>query len=497
MTLRQTFRRYAAGEIDFADLAAAVAAAAPAPDHGTQDPDDDRFLTDDRPGFEPGTIEDVSWAEARGLITFEQATRLLTGGDAGPKVQRHLAGQHNQKSHGRWSKGSGSIDTPARETDRSINSEHEQATLQVGLLKELPMEEVRVQMKLAGYEDWQIDQMRDAGTLHDTLFAERGAQVLKMKSARDIAGQIAEDKWKEIMGSDLMPEVPMGADGSKQNVFDALSGEVADQYVLVQDVSDGTLRAYDVANDPQSYENWLDSSVRTTDLMSAISTDGGDITDSSQYTNREAIRRGFLRAEKGANATPMLRERAVSDQIATWAGTSNDTNMKALSMQRAVRDEFGLADAEPWGPMRRDRLMAVGVDRAYRNMGDGQRAIARATYENTQRRLSEQGMREATLFRGMRVPEGHRYLDNLQPRRRLPPSGRGDVDLRPLSSFTVDESTANSFAHSDAGTVGFVMSGTIAAERIFSMPGTGFGAHREQEWVVLAGPDDEEWDLTG
>ena len=73
---------------------------------------------------------------------------------------------------------------------------------------------------------------------------------------------------------------------------------------------------------------------------------------------------------------------------------------------------------------------------------------------------------------------------------RLVSTGRSEVVQRPISSWSLDSFTAESFATEfSEGRESVVVRTTLPIERIFSTPLTGLGCLFESEFVVLAPPD--------
>jgi hypothetical protein len=111
-------------------------------------------------------------------------------------------------------------------------------------------------------------------------------------------------------------------------------------------------------------------------------------------------------------------------------------------------------------------------------------AVAQTIYDDTQAWLADHGIDEITLFRGMHG-ETVRAI------------GTGpevtELDSNPLSSWSFSYNEAANFAdpkwlgHEDTDQPGLIVEATIPAARIFSIPHTGIGAHKEAEMVVLGG----------
>jgi GNAT superfamily N-acetyltransferase len=106
---------------------------------------------------------------------------------------------------------------------------------------------------------------------------------------------------------------------------------------------------------------------------------------------------------------------------------------------------------------------------------------ARATYAHTQDELKARGITQPfTLYRGMGLPPSQ-------------PAGMIDIPDRPLSSYTLAEATAKSFAKRQGdyvGRTGYINTITVDPKDVWSLGGSGTGAFSDKEVIVLAHPND-------
>jgi hypothetical protein len=116
--------------------------------------------------------------------------------------------------------------------------------------------------------------------------------------------------------------------------------------------------------------------------------------------------------------------------------------------------------------------------------------IVKTVYANTQKYLQSLGITDIDLVRGTGVEAvitGTRWDAEKD---RLVSTGRSEVVQRPISSWSLDSFTAESFATEfSEGRESVVVRTTLPIERIFSTPLTGLGCLFESEFVVLAPPD--------
>ena len=173
-------------------------------------------------------------------------------------------------------------------------------------------------------------------------------------------------------------------------------------------------------------------------------------------------------------------ESIVNEWIQRWAGTSGDNSPKAIAMQMAARQEFGLTKS----------FMGHVPSNAYadsivilRQDGKAMRAFLRAQYDSTQQYLKANGINTITGYRGMSfqeaVPE-FRFNYN-------PVIDQKIMKMQPLSSFSSDLSTARGFTTGHEYRM--VSQSKIPASRILSTCQTGFGCKSEAEFVILGGQD--------
>jgi len=183
--------------------------------------------------------------------------------------------------------------------------------------------------------------------------------------------------------------------------------------------------------------------------------------------------------QNGDLTDKVLKEFAASSLIQTWASTSNDSNVRSLAIQHAAVEEFGLDNVAPWATQTdelHDNVMQADLDH-----GATYRKFLRAQYDNTQEDFAELGIKDVNVTRGMgwghdSVPDWAKGLsegDKID----APP-------LRPLSSWTVNAATANSFNN---GVYNVKLRTTVPASAVLSWPNSGFGCLSEYELVVLAG----------
>ena len=212
-----------------------------------------------------------------------------------------------------------------------------------------------------------------------------------------------------------------------------------------------------------------------------------------------------------------------NELVATWAGSSSDTQPDSIALQMAVAQQFGVtptpfivqAAADQANP---DHVQSSTAS-SYPNVASFADRMADATpfvqamYSYTQETLASQGISEVTVSRGVGFPDlpnpvstgpaadaydlNQTVVDAYRDAAatNIVPS---TLDQNPISSWSLNESTAMQFAEyqatgSYAGKTGdaFLLTATIPADRILSTAATGIGCQSEYELTVIGGTGDQ------
>jgi hypothetical protein len=195
-------------------------------------------------------------------------------------------------------------------------------------------------------------------------------------------------------------------------------------------------------------------------------------------------------------------ENSIDSLISSWHVSSGDDNELSVSLQQAIREEFGIPTTANW-------YWKKSLEKARREYGElwpDLRAFVHAMYDETQAWFKERGITEVPVMRGSiwaQNSAGASYLIGKLPgwAKALPDGlSRSTMQLQPASAFSVDPDIAAQFASmpipdatghvSDEGVVSMLTMAQVPASRILSTPATGFGALKESEVVVLGGEVD-------
>lgn len=197
-----------------------------------------------------------------------------------------------------------------------------------------------------------------------------------------------------------------------------------------------------------------------------------------ESANRANERVGFPNLAATPEGMQMIREGVVNNLVATWAGTSNDNNSRALSIQDIAQETFDLKDTSKWrfSSPRWETELKPKMDAFKAANGDIIKSFLQSQYDNTQAYLKSKGITKVVLFRG---------IDSEFSKSEF--VGKYPAKLRPLSSWSTHASVALNFAPDNN-----ILKITVDAKNVFSTAMTGTGCLNEKEVVLLGGIRDIE-----
>ena len=189
----------------------------------------------------------------------------------------------------------------------------------------------------------------------------------------------------------------------------------------------------------------------------------------------------FMKYVKSRHLTEALSEKEnmegiINHLIKDWAGTSGDANTHAIAMQMAAKAEFGLTNVAIGHLPTAEALKLLKIE------GKAMQAFLRAQYNLTQEYFKKQGITSLTSYRGMKLREkipGYKFGGEYV-------MTSGDLQLQPLSSFSINVDTAREFAGMGNQ---MVIQSNVPISRILSTCQTGFGCKSEAELVILGGKE--------
>jgi len=173
-----------------------------------------------------------------------------------------------------------------------------------------------------------------------------------------------------------------------------------------------------------------------------------------------------------------VKKKTIRDLVDQWATTSGDTDPKAVAMQIAANELFGEGKIGHLTDKFDTNMRALDRETEF---NPGRKAFLQAQYDATQDYLKKNNIKEVIVYRGY---EGKRS--------KLEGGNDVEVNLQPLSSFSISPIVANSFAmgnHAGYPTSQHpsVIASIVPAKKIFALPNTGIGCTSEKEVVVLGG----------
>jgi hypothetical protein len=189
-----------------------------------------------------------------------------------------------------------------------------------------------------------------------------------------------------------------------------------------------------------------------------------------------------IAAVVGHPPTPTELEEFVDGSLRAWARSPIGPHKVAIQIAAVAEFNLGRYALQSLRGRVATATWAQGREH-YRQFRHPLRLLLRTMYELTQDELREAGMSEVAVYRGLEhVPQGR-----LPEWLRVHDSGRGPVEMQPMSSFSARENVALFFAgHSGGANDNSVMlTASVPIGRILSCARTGFGALHEYEYVVL------------
>jgi hypothetical protein len=211
-----------------------------------------------------------------------------------------------------------------------------------------------------------------------------------------------------------------------------------------------------------------------------------------------------------------VSEEVTGDMIYQWAETSNDSDMRSLSIQQAASEEFdvplsnfqkaslqrveerlnvnidSIIMANPAQSRENARSIAISQDERFRSIAprEQERAVLRAMYNNTQARLAAEGYKpndRVTLYRGF-APKNSSSDDSYSFGEHVNYQGNA------IESWTVSRSTANGFGTTVGG---ITLAMEVPVRNIIGTGRSGFGTLWEGEFVVFGSLEGQVVEVVG
>jgi hypothetical protein len=197
-----------------------------------------------------------------------------------------------------------------------------------------------------------------------------------------------------------------------------------------------------------------------------------------------------------------LKQAAVKPLVDAWAATANDARELSLAVQDTAQKIFKV-DALSWNSNTTDKgdfnggMAVYSTKETYKPSSTitAERtkvlsSFLLAQYAATQQYFDAKGIKEVTLFRGMKgkpTDPDRNWTEEFQ-HPDLPPE-EAEILMRPLSSWATRLEDANYFAKPSYGKpYGTLVKARIKTKDILAIPFTGIGCLDEAEVVVIGRP---------
>ena len=228
------------------------------------------------------------------------------------------------------------------------------------------------------------------------------------------------------------------------------------------------------------------------------------LASSNKKQVQEQLSEALKNERRFSYAETAYRKELASDyaamRINQWANSSGDTDSQSIGMQIAAKEHFKLNEASldhlgkfdgesplfTSGPqvayqdakhnIEIDRPLGDYIEGTYK-LKDLHSAFLQAQYDATQKYFKDNNIKELVLYRGVEHYDAGKLREE-------------EIQLQPISSFSVDAKQALSFAHMfnmSGHSLGTIYASVVPVEKILSHPRTGFGCTKEKEVVVLGG----------
>lgn len=198
------------------------------------------------------------------------------------------------------------------------------------------------------------------------------------------------------------------------------------------------------------------------------------------------------------NPSEGIHQQQVATAMVAWAGTSNDHDMRSLSLQEAASKEFGVPLSEyqkakisqmKRGDIPEDIKYLHESNPAMLKPGmprEQEQVLLRSMYDHTQQLFQDAGYKPTDTVRVFRGVGTDQYLKQ----------GKAvNMAQNAMSSWSLHPGTATDFGQGEAdyGTNprGAMLSMEVPVSSILSTPRTGFGVPGEGELVILGIPGNQ------
>jgi GNAT superfamily N-acetyltransferase len=186
-----------------------------------------------------------------------------------------------------------------------------------------------------------------------------------------------------------------------------------------------------------------------------------------------------------------LKQATVKPLVDAWAKTSNDGATLSLAIQDTAQQVFK-PNAVSWNPETQQAENKFSYSPSTTITDASTKVFSsflKAQYAATQQYFDSKGIKEVTLFRGMKQPpiEDIDYDGDDSEESNIYTPQQAEITMRPLSSWSTNLDVANDFAGNAGANYrgGILAKARIKTKDILSIPYTGIGCLGEDEVVVI------------
>jgi len=372
----------------------------------------------------------------------------------------------------------------------------------------------RGQGKVAGFVGKGVYKLGADGSIHPkALLEEMLAEHPDETSGYHVHTE--PGKWKALVCKNIATNMTDISTTEIMDVIDGFAGEENNHSVIkatssrhIREILDGTVKRFILSKDgtvlDASKEDFVARESTRPNLEPAI--EGSTLMRSridvnSKYWDQMAAE-GQVFDANTPEGQIALKQAAVKPLVDAWATTANDAHELSLAVQDTAQKVFKV-DALSWNSGTTDAGDWDGGSATYSNrdtykpsstISDARTKVLSsfllAQYAATQQYFDAKGIKEITLFRGMKKKPSdpdrgsqHEFISPLQP------PEKAEILMRPLSSWATRLDDAAFFAKPSHGQpFGTIVKARIKTKDILSIPYTGVGCWEEAEVVVIGRP---------
>lgn len=309
-----------------------------------------------------------------------------------------------------------------------------------------------------------------------------GAQVTEMKPLRNSDGS----EWEPVLAGAGAATTGKSIDFVErgENVQSLRVREAA-KAAIVSEISDRLVK------DPETFQMLLQ---RGLDWHDEFSTGQRRLLEKGIPESSPEDEKRYV-AEERLKLVKEQAEEITQRTLDSWARTASDESVNAIVIQRAAVAEFGLGSESISGISEHAKREGAWSEEAYGEQGSLYRKVLRKMYEYTQEEFAKAGVKEVTVFRGMRLGEESIPKEVLGKWEGPGPRLTAETTLRanPISSYSAARTIAGEFYSQydgsiDGGGYPVLVATVVPVSRILSTARTGLGCLPEYEYTVLSGP---------